>query len=152
MQRHTALNKFGQADMLFQQGRFDESLALLDELDQAFPNSPNVMYPRAKCLVEIGETNEALDILEELTSQFQHDEAVALKKEIQEALVELTQPVQAEPRHRVGPSPDKARRHRSSSRAESAPAMEKGNLVLIGVTAIILLAIFVSIIIYALAG
>lgn len=149
MQRHTALNKFGQADMLFQQGRFDEALSLLDELDQAFPNSPNIMFPRAKCLVEIGETNEALDILEDLTSQFQHEEAVALRQEIQEALASLTQPVRAEAQHHVGPPPGKAKSHHGSSRAESAPALSKGNVLLIGATAIILLTIFISIIIIA---
>ena len=149
MQRHIAQNKFGQADMLFQQARFDESLALLDELDQAFPNSPNVMFPRARCLLEIGETNEALDILDELTSQFQHPEAQALKKEIQDAILALTQPAAAEARHRVGPTPDRAKSHRSSSHAESAPAMSKGNLLLIGVTAAVLLALFTTIILLA---
>lgn len=151
MQRHTALNKFGQADMLFQQGRFDESLSLLDELDQAFPNSPNIMYPRARCLVEIGETNEALDILEDLTSQFQHEEAVAMKREVQEAIATLTQPHPAEARHHDGPPPPKQKARMSSSRVESTPVVSKGNLTVITVTAVILLAVFVTIIVVALA-
>lgn len=153
MQRHTAQNKFGQADMLFQQGRYDESLALLDELDTAFPNSPNIMYPRARCLVEIGETNEALDILDELTSHYQHEEARALKAELQEAIATLTEPTANEARHHVGPKPDRARSsRRSSSHVASAPAMSKGNLMLIAVTAIILLTVFASIIVIALLG
>ena len=147
MQRHIAQNKFGQADMLFQQGRFDESLALLDELDQAFPNSPNVMLPRARCLLEIGETNEALDILDELTTHYQHPEAEALKREVQEAIQTLTQPVAAEARHHDGPEPDHVTpTRRSSSLAESAPAMSRGNILLIGITAAILLGIFILII------
>lgn len=146
MQRHIAQNKFGQADMLFQQGRFDESLALLDELDQAFPNSPNIMYPRARCLVEIGETNEALDILDELTGQYEHPEAAALKQEVQDAIATLTQPAVAEARHRTGPTLEPAKRHRSASHIDSAPALSKGNVTVIAVTAAILMAIFGSII------
>jgi thioredoxin-like negative regulator of GroEL len=150
MQRHIAQNKFGQADLLFQQGRFDESLALLDELDQAFPNSPNVMYPRARCLLEIGETNEALDILDDLTAHYQHPEAEALKREVQEAIVTLTQPSVAEARHHVGPTPDHVRPRHSSSHIGEAPVMSRGNVMLIAVTAAILLAIFASIIVVAL--
>jgi len=146
MQRHIAQNKFGQADMLYKQGRFDEALALLDELDQAFPNSPNVMYPRARCLVEVGETNEALDILDDLATHHQHQDAAKLKKELQEAIVTLTQSSPAEARHQEGPPPEKVKMRRSSSQAGSAPAMSKGNLTVIAVTAIILLAIFAAII------
>lgn len=150
MQRHIAQNKFGQADMLFQQGRFDESLALLDELDQAFPNSPNVMYPRARCLVEIGETNEALDVLDEITTHFEHPEAVALKAELHEALKTLTQAPPAEARHRDGPEPDHVRSRPSSSHiGGSAPAMSKGNVMVVAITAAILLTIFASIIVIA---
>jgi len=150
MQRHIAQNKFGQADMLFQQGRFDESLSLLDELDQAFPNSPNVMFPRARCLVEIGETNEALDILDELTAHYEHPEAQALKMEVQDALKTLTQPSVAEARHHTGPAPEHVKSHRSSSHVGSAPVMTKGNLTVVLVTAAVLLALFGGIIVYAL--
>jgi thioredoxin-like negative regulator of GroEL len=121
MERHIAQNKFGQADMLFQQGRFDESLALLDELDQAFPDSPNVMFPRARCLLEIGETNEALDILDSLALHHQHQEAMALKGEVEDALTTLTQPPATEARHRDGPTPQQVKAMRSSSHAGSVP-------------------------------
>jgi thioredoxin-like negative regulator of GroEL len=147
MQRHTAQNKFGQADQLFQQGRFDEALALLDELDQAFPNSPNVMFPRARCLVEIGETNEAMDLLDELVLQFQHEEAMQLKGELQDAMLTLTQAPVAEARHHDGPRPEEVRRYRSStSHAGSAPVMSKGNMVFVGVIATLLMAFFIAII------
>lgn len=153
MQRHIAQNKFGQADMLFQQGRFDESLALLDELDQAFPNSPNIMFPRARCLVEIGETNEALDILDELTTHYEHPEAQALRLELQDAIKTLTQPSVGEARHHVGPEPEHVLIRRSSSHiGGSAPAMSKGNLTVVAVTAALLMALFGSIIVYALLG
>ena len=149
MQRHTAQNKFGQADQLFQQSRFDEALSLLDELEQAFPNSPNIMYPRARCLVEIGETNEAMDLLDELVLQFQHEEAMQLKAELQDAMLTLTQPPVAEARHHDGPRPDQVKRYRSSSHAGSGSAMSKGNMVFVAVTAAALLAFFITIIVVA---
>lgn len=150
MQRHTAQNKFGQADQLFQQGRFDEALALLDELDQAFPNSPNVMYPRARCLVEIGETNEAMDLLDELALQFQHEEAMQLKGELQDAMLTLTQPPAAEARHHDGPRPEDIRRYRSStSHAGSAPVMSTSNMVFVALIATLLLVFFIAIIVIA---
>ena len=148
MERHIAQNKFGQADMLFQQSRFDESLALLDELDQAFPNSPNVMYPRARCLLEIGETNEALDILDELALQHQHAEAIALKHEVDDALKSLTQPAPAEARHHDGPTPAEVKAMRSSSHAGSVggdsgsrTAIVIGGLVLVAI--LLILAVLV---------
>lgn len=142
MERHTAQNKFGQANLLFQQGRFDESLSLLDELDQAFPNSPNVMFPRARCLIEIGETNEALDILDELALHHQHQEAIELKSEISDAMITLTQPVPVEARHRDGPTPEQVRAMRSSSHAGSVPEITRSKLLLggVGVALLIVLA------------
>jgi thioredoxin-like negative regulator of GroEL len=144
MERHTAQNKFGQANMLYQQGRYDESLALLDELDQAFPNSPNVLFPRARCLLEIGETNEALDILDELALQHQHQEAIELKSEVADAMITLTQPVQAEARHRDGPTPEQVKAMRSSSHAGSVPEVT-GNRLVFGIVGLALLVVMLGI-------
>jgi len=152
MERHTAQNKFGQANLLFQQGRFDESLAILDELDQAFPNSPNVMFPRARCLLEIGETNEALDVLDELALHHQHREAIELKSEVQDALITLTRPAVAEARHRDGPTPEQVKAMRSStSHAGSVAEITSSKAILIGV-ALLLLVILVGILIFIAAN
>ena len=148
MERHTAQNKFGQADMLYQQGRFDEALALLEELDQAFPNSPNVMFPRARCLVEIGETNEALDLLEELALHHQHKEAIELKSEIADAMITLTQPSHAEARHRDGPTPEEVKAMRSSSHAGSVPDI-RGNKVVFLIVGLVLLIVALGIVLLA---
>ena len=148
MERHTAQNKFGQADMLYQQGRFDEALALLDELDQGFPNSPNIMYPRARCLVEIGETNEALDLLEELALHHQHQEAIVLKGEISDAMITLTQPSHAEARHRDGPTPEEVKAMRSSSHAGSVPDI-RGNKAVFLIVGLVLLIVALGIVLLA---
>ena len=150
MERHTAQNKFGQADLLFQQGRFDESLSLLDELDQAFPNSPNVMFPRARCLLEIGETNEALDILDELALRYQHQEAIELKSEVSDALITLTQPVQSEARHRDGPTPDQVKALRTSSHAGSVPEIT-GNKMVFVIVGLALLIVLLGIVLFVAA-
>ena len=94
-----------------------------------------------------------MDILDELTTQYEHPEAAALKKEVQAAIATLTQPAVNEARHHVGPPPpDKGRRNRSASHVESAPTISKGNITVIAVTAAILLAVFGSIIVIALLG
>jgi thioredoxin-like negative regulator of GroEL len=146
MERHTAQNKFGQADMLYQQGRFDEALALLEELDQAFPNSPNVMFPRARCLVEIGETNEALDLLEDLALHHQHQEAIELKSEINDAMITLTQPSHTEARHRDGQTPEEVKAAmRSSSHAGSVPEIT-GNKAVFLIVGLVLLIVALGIV------
>lgn len=54
-----AKKKHLEAQRLFQQRQFAEALALLDELDQNFPNEQNIMYARARCLVALGRLDEA---------------------------------------------------------------------------------------------
>ncbi len=55
-----------EAQNLFQQQKFAEALALLDKLDQAFPNEQNIMYARAKCLVALGRLEDARPLCEYL--------------------------------------------------------------------------------------
>jgi thioredoxin-like negative regulator of GroEL len=151
MEKHTAQNKFGQANMLYQQGRFDEALALLDELDQAFPNSPNIMFPRARCLLEIGETNEALDLLDELALHHQHQEAIKLKIEVSDAMITLNRTVQTEARHRDGPTPEQVKAMRSSSHAGSVPEITGSKAALI-IVALILVIVLLGLIILVVAN
>ncbi len=54
--------KHSQAQQLFQQGKFAQALALLDELDQQFPNQQNVMYARARCFAAMGNKDDARSI------------------------------------------------------------------------------------------
>lgn len=51
---------FREADSLFRSKRFEEALAILDELDAAFPSVRHIMVPRARSLAELGRYDEAL--------------------------------------------------------------------------------------------
>ncbi len=48
-----------EAQRLFQQQKYSDALAQLDNLEQHFPNDQNVMYARARCLVSLGRLDEA---------------------------------------------------------------------------------------------
>lgn len=75
--------KFKAADALFKQGDFQGSLRLLAELDAAYPNNKNVLYPSALCLERTGQWDKAEAICDRLTQQFQDARAQGLKARIQ---------------------------------------------------------------------
>jgi outer membrane lipoprotein-sorting protein len=75
--------KFKQADTLFKQGQFGAALALLDELDTAFPNTKNILYPKALCLEKLGRLDEAEAVCDVLARQFEDPRAQTLKARIQ---------------------------------------------------------------------
>jgi len=73
---------FNQADGLFQQGRFQEALVVLDQLNAAYPRTRNVMFPRALCLEKLGRLAEADTVCDEMIQRFQEPRAQALKEQI----------------------------------------------------------------------
>jgi len=75
--------KFKQGDTLFKQGQFGAALALLDELDTAFPNTKNILYPKALCLEKLRRLDEAEAVCDALAWQFEDPRAQALKAQIQ---------------------------------------------------------------------
>lgn len=77
--------KFKQADTLFREGQYQQALHLLGELNQAYPNTKNVLYPAAMCLEKLGRGDEALPLCEALIEKFQDPRAQALKEKIQQA-------------------------------------------------------------------
>lgn len=82
MDAQESKQKFKQADQLYREGRYQEALGLLDELNRAHPNAKNVLYPAALCLEKLGRANEALPICEQLIQQFQDPRAEKLKAKI----------------------------------------------------------------------
>ncbi len=71
-----------QAQQLFQQGKYAESLAVLSKLGQEFPNEPNIMYARARCLVALGRFDEARPICASLKDIFGHPRGAELLQQI----------------------------------------------------------------------
>ena len=85
MNAQQAQASFQQADALFRQGRFGDAFRVLAELNQAFPNSKNVLYPMALCLEKLGQPGEALKVCHFLLEQFQDTRAEAIKARIEAA-------------------------------------------------------------------
>jgi len=52
-------DKYERARRNFDQGRFAVAESLLAEIDRTYPNSPDVVYSRARCLGELGRVQEA---------------------------------------------------------------------------------------------
>ncbi|MCC6796718.1 MAG: tetratricopeptide repeat protein [Candidatus Hydrogenedentes bacterium] len=65
-----AKEKFNHADQMFREKNFPAALEVLDELDKEFPDTKNVIYPRAMCLARVGRFDEALDLCRQLKVEF----------------------------------------------------------------------------------
>ena len=74
--------QFRTATQFFQQGRYAEALQLLDALDAAQPNTPNILYPRAVCLDQLDRRVEALEVCDLLITHFADQRAAQLKQQL----------------------------------------------------------------------
>lgn len=77
---------------MFQSGRYQEALGILNELNQAFPNTRNVLYPAALCLEKLGRQQDAWNICEQLIAQFQDPRARQLQATIIQQNVAVDSP------------------------------------------------------------
>ena len=59
MDAQEATRKFKQAEALYANHRYEEALQLLKHLDLNFPNTKNILYPKALCLAALGRKDEA---------------------------------------------------------------------------------------------
>lgn len=82
MDARTARRRFREADQLYRLRRYAEALEILDQLDAAFPNTRNVMLPRARCLRHLGLATEALRLCDQLIERDGDAEAFQLKQRI----------------------------------------------------------------------
>jgi len=60
---------FKRADRLYREERYGEALTVLDALDAAFPDTKNILMPRAMCLVHLGQLEHGRAIFERLVAQ-----------------------------------------------------------------------------------
>lgn len=86
MNTDDAKRKHAEAQGLFQQQRFAESLALVDELARDFPNEQNVLYARARCLVALGRLDEARPVCTFLKETFNHRRGAELLAQIESSM------------------------------------------------------------------
>jgi thioredoxin-like negative regulator of GroEL len=81
-----ASTKFKMSRRLYAERRFPEALALLEQLDAAFPDTKNVLYPHAMCLAALGRLHEARPLCERLVSKHADPRAQELLGLIAEGL------------------------------------------------------------------
>ncbi len=70
MRSREARDKFNEADRLYREKQYADALVVLDDLDKEFPDTKNVLYPRAMCLARVGRFDEALDLCRQLKVEF----------------------------------------------------------------------------------
>ena len=85
MDSRTAVFRFKEADSLYRDGRYDEALDRLIELDEAFPNTPNILFPLARCLRHAGRIDEALGICDDLITRCGDLRALELREFIRKS-------------------------------------------------------------------
>lgn len=94
MNNRDASEKFKQADKLYRAKRYDEAIVVLDELNEAFPETRHVMFPRARCLAKLDRTTEAMYLLREVVDKYDYAPAAELLNYLS---VLQTTPLESEP-------------------------------------------------------
>ena len=79
-----ASEKFREADERFREARYDEALEILRDLAEEFPGNRQVKFPLAKCLAELGQFPEALELCQDLIDSGGYEPATNLKARIDE--------------------------------------------------------------------
>ena len=82
MRPDEARQKFNLADQLYREKIYPEALKVLNELDEAFPNAKNVMYPKAMCLAKLGRVNEAHTLCQKLKAIYNDPRADELMQKL----------------------------------------------------------------------
>ena len=82
MEDDQAKADFRKSSVLYEMGRYQESMHILTSLDRAFPNNPDVLYPLARCMAKQGWVEDALEICVRLEALCRHPKARKLQKRI----------------------------------------------------------------------
>ncbi|GMU91933.1 MAG: hypothetical protein AMXMBFR4_09910 [Candidatus Hydrogenedentota bacterium] len=107
MRSKEAKAKFEEADLLYKAKKYEAALAVLDELDARFPETRNIIYPRAMCLARLGKFDKALDLCQQLKVEFgdpRGDKLIKKIGDLRKALVEAEKPKEKEKVAGVGPA------------------------------------------------
>ena len=82
MNRQLAKQYFERAEAFLNADKPNEALPLLDQLDEAFPNTKNILLARAKTYAALNRTSDALHTCDALIECHQSRRAAALKREL----------------------------------------------------------------------
>ena len=85
MDAHESERLFKMADELYRAERYADALEVLDRLDIAFPNTKNILMPRAMCLVHLGQLEPGRAIYEHLAAQYPPERLTKLRKLLEKA-------------------------------------------------------------------
>ena len=80
MQTHEIRLNYQQASQLVQVGRFEEALEILSEINDVKPNTESILYLMAMCHAKTGKKEQALELCEQLVSEFENERAAQLKE------------------------------------------------------------------------
>lgn len=70
MDNREATEKFKLSKKLFAEGRYQDALVVVNQLDAAFPGQKNILYPKALSLAKLKRYDDAKAIAEELVKRF----------------------------------------------------------------------------------
>lgn len=93
MDHQEAAQLYKRSDRHYRAGEYDEALALLDALTEAFPNDKSLLFARARTLAKLRRSAEALIIAERLVEEFGYSNAKRLRKRMRERMSLVDDPV-----------------------------------------------------------
>ena len=100
-----AKQKYNRAANLHKQGRNDEALAILDELDREFPRNKEIMYARALSLEALGKGELAIPICAELMATYADTRFQDLMGRLSESTLRRTEDPSSTPKKTDIPRP-----------------------------------------------
>lgn len=75
--------KFRESDDFYRQRRYQEALAILEELDRAHPDTRRVLYPMARCLSRLERYADAMELTGRLIDEFEYEPARLLHAKLE---------------------------------------------------------------------
>ena len=82
MSEKAAEHNYRMALMFYRTERYEDAIAILDDLALEFPDSKHVLYALAKCFAKVGRFQEARALCQELTEKHQDERALTLLERI----------------------------------------------------------------------
>lgn len=75
--------KFRESDDFYRQRRYQEALAILEDLDRAHPDTRRVLYPMARCLARLERYADAMELTRRLIDEFEYEPARLLHAKLE---------------------------------------------------------------------
>ena len=74
--------RYQEAGLLYARGRYEDALEILDGLCRQYPDTPPLLYARARCLAKMRRIPDAVAVCDALIRRFNHPQARALKEHL----------------------------------------------------------------------